>query len=152
GQFNGPRFHSAQWRHDVDCTGKSVAVIGNGASAVQLIPRLAAQVRQLVIFQRTANWIIPKNDHVYTDLERARFAGSEAWTRMYRYGLWAMLESTFLALRRDPLMSWFATQRARRHLESQVSDPTLRKALLPDYPLGAKRILISDDYYPTLAQ
>lgn len=150
GGFQGSWFHSARWRRDVELTGKSMAVIGNAASAVQLIPEVAPRVARLNVFQRSANWILPKNDLAYSERQKARFSRLPALARAYRWLLWFVLEISFPVLRLNPFLQWLVRLRAHRHLETQVADARLRKALVPDYPVGAKRILITDDYYPAL--
>lgn len=150
--FGGPWFHSARWRHDVDLSGKSVAVVGNAASAVQFVPEIARSASHLDVFQRSANWIMPKKDLAYSEREKARFRRFPALAWLYRFLLWAALELWFPVLRSSRILGWLARTRARMHLENQVSDSALRKALTPDYPIGAKRILITDDYYPALVR
>lgn len=150
GTFEGTWFHSARWKSDVNLTGKSVAVIGNAASAVQLVPEIASRAGRLNVFQRSANWILPKKDKAYSESEKARFRRFPALARAYRWLLWFFLEISFPVLRSNPLLQWLVLLRSRHHLETQVVDPRLRKALVPDYPIGAKRILITDDYYPAL--
>src|SRR5690606_15521781 len=86
--FAGPSFHSAQWDHDVALEGKRVAVIGNAASAIQFIPQIAPKVAELTIYQRSANWIIPKPDREYTAIEKAIGAAIPAWTKLYRFAIW----------------------------------------------------------------
>jgi cation diffusion facilitator CzcD-associated flavoprotein CzcO len=151
-QFAGASFHSARWRHDVSLSGRSVAVIGNAASAVQFIPELAKQVAQLTVFQRSPNWMLPKNDRVHTEREIRLFSKVPLLARLYRSCIWLGYEARFPALGGNRVAQRAATFMALRHLESQVPDAVLRKALVPDYPIGAKRILISDDYYPALAR
>lgn len=151
-QFTGVLFHSAQWRHDVDLAGKSVAVIGTGASAIQFVPTLARQAAKLTLFQRSPPWILPKPERLYTG----------AWGRLFRALPWLVTLHRlwiYIALEyRQPMLRGFRPWMAlvermfRQHLEEQVSDPDLRARLTPDYPLGCKRILISDDYYPALQQ
>lgn len=150
GSFEGTWFHSARWRKDVELTGKTMAVIGNAASAVQFIPEVASRVARLNVFQRSANWILPKNDLAYSEREKGRFTRFPALARAYRWLLWFILEFSFPALRLNAFFQWLVRLRARHHLETQVADSELRKALIPDYPVGAKRILITDDYYPAL--
>jgi len=151
-QFRGIALHSARWRHDVDLAGKRVAVIGNAASAIQFIPQIAPQVKRLLVFQRSANWMIPKNDRVYGEDEKRRFARFPLLARLYRWWLWLTYESRFPVFRQEPLMSRALARVAERSMREQVADPALQRALLPDYPIGGKRILISDDYYQALCR
>lgn len=149
-QFAGTWFHSARWRHDHDLAGRRVAVVGTAASAVQIVPRIAPAVRRLHVFQRSPNWMLPKNDRAYTELEKALFRRVPGLARLYRWTIWARHEVGFPAFRGNRLLSRWATRRVMDHLQEQVPDPALRQALIPSYPVGAKRILLSDDYYPAL--
>lgn len=148
--FGGTWFHSARWNREVDLSGKSVAVIGNAASAVQFVPEIAKVVSRLTVFQRSPNWIIPKNDGPYTPAESRFFARFPFFARLYRWLIWFLLESRFPVLKGGFFVTWIVNRMARKHLETQIPDPELRKVLTPSYPVGAKRILITDDYYPAL--
>lgn len=148
--FRGELFHSARWRDDVDLTGKRVAVIGTGASAIQLVPQLADRAR-VTVFQRSAPWIVPRPDRRYSDAERARFAADpEAMNELRDAQFWQG-ESMFAARAGDPEALQDARAEALAHLEAQVPDPHLRALLTPNYEIGCKRRLISSDYYPALA-
>jgi len=149
--FAGPSFHSARWDHGVDLTDKNVAVIGTAASAVQIIPEIAARVRRLYVFQRSPNWVLPKLDYAYSERQLHLFARLPWLARLYRWWLWLSAEIFLLpAIQRRPFLSKRLTQVAEEHLKTQIPDPELRRVLRPDYPIGAKRILITDDYYPAL--
>lgn len=148
-QFGGTLFHSARWDHGHDLSGESVAVIGNAASAIQLVPRIAPVVRKLSVFQRSANWIIPKPDRIYSRLER-KLLQVPFIERLYRDSIYWRLEARFATLGQTNWLRKYAEHLALRHLQEQVPDPELRRALTPDYPIGCKRILISSDYYPAL--
>ncbi len=150
--FAGVTFHSARWRRDVDLRGKRVAVIGNAASAIQFVPQIAPSVERLVIFQRSANWMIAKNDREYGALERWIFTHVALVARLYRWWLWFGYESRFPIFRRNRLLSALVTKYADRALCEHITDPELQRVLVPDYPIGGKRILISDDYYQTLTR
>lgn len=151
-RFAGPAFHSARWDHSVDLAGKRVAVIGNAASAIQFIPHLAAQASEVLVFQRSANYVLPRGNRCYSALERRLFKRSPTLMRLYRYTHFWINESIFPLFVAGNLFRRFSTWVARRKIVSQVADPQLAQRLLPDYPLGCKRILISDDYYQTLVQ
>jgi cation diffusion facilitator CzcD-associated flavoprotein CzcO len=152
-KFSGPRFHSAQWRHDVDLTGKQVAVIGNAASALQFIPQIAKIAKHVTVFQRSANWVLPKQDRPYSRFEQWLSEKMPIITKLYRLRLWLFGELFLYAIMRgNRLMRWWGERETRRYLERSISDPTLRRKLLPDYPIGAKRVLFSDDYYDALAR
>jgi cation diffusion facilitator CzcD-associated flavoprotein CzcO len=150
--FAGVTFHSARWRRDVDLRGKRVAVIGNAASAIQFVPQIATSVERLYVFQRSANWMITKNDREYGALERWIFAHVPLAARLYRWWLWFGYESRFPVFRRNRFFSKIVTQYADRAMREHITDPDLQRALVPDYPIGGKRILISDDYYQALTR
>lgn len=154
-RFPGPRFHSARWDHSVDLAGARVAVVGTGASAVQLLPPLsrsaAATGGEVTLFQRTPAWIVPRGARPYTDAERRRFGRDPQALSALRAELYAQGEDRFASRSGDPAAAAQAEAVARAHLAAQVPDPTLRAALTPDYAFGCKRVLLSDDFYPPLA-
>lgn len=146
--FKGVSFHSSNWRHDQDLAGKRVAAIGVGASAVQYVPHVASQAARLHVFQRTPQYVRERPDGVPAD-KRQWFHDTRLWRRRERRKLWAQFEEGFdmrldPALRTEQELAFFA------YLESQVPDPALRKKLTPDYPLGCKRVLASNEFYPAL--
>ncbi|MEP9361421.1 NAD(P)/FAD-dependent oxidoreductase [Nocardioides sp. CN2-186] len=152
--FAGPAFHSAEWRHDVDLTGKRVAVVGTGASAIQFVPGIVDQVSAMTVFQRSAPYVVPKPDQEYRPRHHRlfrRFPGLLAAERTAWFWLTerfnGALEGTSPITR--PLMA--AIRGAwRLQLRRQVHDPALRRKLVPDYPLGCKRLLFSNAWYPAL--
>ena len=148
--FKGASFHSAEWDHDFDFTGKRVAVIGTGASAIQFVPRIAPQVKQLHLFQRTAPWIIPKRDRPIPRAERALYRRFPSAQRAYRRFIYWALESRVLAFSLEPRIMKLAGRLTRLHIRRQIADPKLRRTVTPNYVMGCKRILISNDYYPAL--
>ncbi|HLX39535.1 MAG TPA: NAD(P)/FAD-dependent oxidoreductase [Ktedonobacteraceae bacterium] len=150
--FEGTLFHSAQWNHDYDLTGKRVAVIGTGASSVQFIPHIRPQVNHLALFQRTPPWIIPRQDHAIPSWQRTLFRILPFTQRFVRTRIYWRQELTALGFVYRPRMMESAMQLARRHLARQVPDPILREKLTPRYTMGCKRILLSDDFYPALTQ
>lgn len=150
--FAGTIFHSARWDHDHDVTGERVAVIGNGASAVQFVPEIVERVATLHQFQQAPNWMLPKPDAPFTEVEIRRFQKIPGWERLHRSSIYAQFESRFAALRRNSRAAKLATDMCTRTIKSQVRDPELRAKLLPDYPVGCKRILISNDYLPALCR
>jgi cation diffusion facilitator CzcD-associated flavoprotein CzcO len=152
GRFRGVSFHSARWRHDVDLRGMNVAVIGNAASAIQFIPQIAPAAKRLFVLQRSANWMIAKNDRAYSEREKRLFARFSALARLYRWWLWLTYEMRFPVFRQNAFMSRKIGELAQRNMRELVPDPELQRALVPDYPVGGKRILISDDYYQTLGR
>ncbi len=148
-RFEGEMFHTAEWRHDVDLAGKKVAVIGTGASAVQVVPSIAPTVGDLTVFQRSAAWVFPRLTRDISDRRRALFRRLPFLMRLYRSYLWFMMDVLgILALRRDGALKTQLKNAALKHLEEQVSDPELRARLTPDYEPGCKRRCISDDYLP----
>ena len=146
--FNGEYFHSAEWRHDVDLTGKRVASIGNAASAVQYVPLIAPKVDHLTVFQRSANWIMPRNQIVFSAEQLDAY---ERRPHLFesRKSLHAFRESGFERTRMGSSAQQEGKSLALAHLHRQVPDPVLRE-LTPDYEYACKRILRSDDYYPAL--
>ncbi|MCW2820115.1 MAG: putative monooxygenase [Marmoricola sp.] len=147
--FGGAVFHSSRWDHDVDLTGKRVAVVGTGASAIQFVPAIQPDVARLTLFQRTAPWVMPRHDRPIGALEK-RLLGLVPPLHLLRRGrIWAQRELTVLGFRHPALMKG-AERTARQHLEEQVGDPVLREKLTPGYRLGCKRILISNDYLRAL--
>jgi cation diffusion facilitator CzcD-associated flavoprotein CzcO len=149
--FEGKTFHSAQWHHDYDLAGKRVAVIGTGASAIQFIPQIAPKVAHLDVFQRTPPWILPKPDRALRSWERRLFERVPGTQRFYRTVIYFFQESAVLGFRNPRLMR-LGESLAKRHLERQVPDPEMRRALTPDYTIGCKRTLVSSDYYPALTR
>ncbi len=148
--FQGKRFHSARWDHSYDLAGKRVAVIGTGASSIQLVPELAKTVDRLYVHQRTAPWVVPKQDRVMTDRERWAFEHVPGAHWLRRSALYWLLESRVLAFAYSQKIHELGEKMARKHLDHQVRDPALRAKLRPNYKLGCKRVLISNDYYPAL--
>jgi cation diffusion facilitator CzcD-associated flavoprotein CzcO len=149
--FQGKAFHSARWEHDYDLTGRRVAVVGTGASAIQFVPQIQPQVASLHVFQRTPPWIIPRHDRALSRLEHRLFRRFPAAQRAARYSIYLFRE-LFLLVFRNFWLAGQVERLARRHLERSVPDAKLRAKLLPDYSIGCKRILISNDYLPALAR
>ena len=150
-KFRGIQFHSARWNREADLSGKRIGVIGNAASAVQFIPEIAPAAGRLTIFQRSANWMIPRGDRAYSELEKWLFANIPGWVALYRFWLWVRGEIfLYPVMRRRPWASRATKDAALKHIEDTVADPALRAVLTPDYPIGGKRILIHDDFYPAL--
>ena len=148
--FSGTVFHSASWRHDCNLAGKRVAVIGTGASAAQLVPEIAPRVRQLDLYQRTAAWITPRSDAAIPDRAQRLLARWSWLHRALRNAVYWALELRGLGFTLTPKAMRLRERQARRHLARQVADPELRSRLTPDYQMGCKRVLLSDDFYPSL--
>jgi cation diffusion facilitator CzcD-associated flavoprotein CzcO len=151
-RFEGRAFHSADWDHDYDFAGKRVAVIGTGASSIQFVPKLAKQAAHLDLFQRTPPWIVPKPDRKITRVERFLFRRLPFLQNLYRQSIYWRLEARVIGFAKRPEGLKLAEQVARFHIRRQISDPKLRRKVTPDYRLGCKRVLISNDYYPALGR
>ncbi|MEH3048497.1 flavin-containing monooxygenase [Sphingomonas adhaesiva] len=155
--FAGTMFHAAQWPDGLDLTGKRVGVVGSAASAVQLIPEVAKVAGHLTVFQRTPNWVVPRNDQAVTPEAKALMATNIDVAMKLGASQRAMIfdqADTFSwqAFQWTPEGRAAFTRTALDHLAAQVADPALRAKLTPDYPVGCKRILICDDFYPTLCR
>jgi cation diffusion facilitator CzcD-associated flavoprotein CzcO len=151
-RFRGAKFHSARWDHGVALAGRRVGVVGNAASAIQFVPEVAREAGHLTVFQRSANWMLPRRDRVYSEREKRLFARHPWLARLMRWWIWAVFELQWPVFRRNRFMASRYEKLARRSLAEQVADLRLRQALVPDYPIGGKRILISDDYYAALGR
>ncbi|HYN85019.1 MAG TPA: NAD(P)/FAD-dependent oxidoreductase [Pyrinomonadaceae bacterium] len=149
--FEGRAFHSARWDHAFDLSGKRVAVMGTGASAIQFVPAIQPEVAKLYVFQRTAPWIVPRRDRPLREGERRLFRRFPAAQLAQRGAVYALRELLGFAFRRPGAMKYFEWL-ALRQLQRQVPDPALRARLKPDYTIGCKRILISNDYLPALTR
>ena len=151
--FRGAQFHSAQWDHGVALDGKSVAVIGNAASATQFVPVVAARAARLTVFQRSANWVSRKLDRRYTEREKAFMRRFPFTRRLARLKIYLRNELlVFPALKGNRLCQWLLRQACLAYLNSTVKDTALRRKLLPDYPVGAKRVLVVEGYYEALVR
>lgn len=150
--FAGPAFHSSCWDHGVPLAGKRVAVIGTGASATQFIPAIAGQVKELLVFQRSPAWLKPRGDRGYPEWRRRLFRHLPLAMRLHRALIYAKYESRALAFTRfKGMMELAVGQPFRQMLARDVADPALRARLTPGYPIGCKRVLLSDDYLASLA-
>lgn len=150
--FEGTLFHTARWRHDYDLTGKRVAVIGTGASAIQVVPQIQPLAAHLSLFQRTPPWIVPRGDHPIADWKHRLYHALPVAQYLARTRLYWQHEFMAPGLVYGSDIMNAATRLAQRHLEKQVADPVLRAKLTPHYAMGCKRILVSDDYYPALTR
>ncbi|GAA4809823.1 flavin-containing monooxygenase [Nocardioides caeni] len=148
--FAGEVFHSARWNHDVDLKGKRVAVIGTGASAVQIVPELQKVVGHLDVYQRTPNWIIPRNERAFTALEKAVFRHVPGAQRLVRSAVYGTLEARVPAFARFPQLMRAVEMQGKKNIAKGIEDPELRAKVTPDYRAGCKRILISNKWYPAL--
>ncbi|HEX6076514.1 MAG TPA: NAD(P)/FAD-dependent oxidoreductase [Micromonosporaceae bacterium] len=150
--FQGDVFHSANWNHDHDLTGRRVAVVGTGSSAVQLVPEIAPKVARLVLFQRTPAWVLGHTNRRITKPERWAYRTIPGAQRLVRGWVYWSRELLVLGMGFRPGLLNVIERMARRHLRRQVPDPELRRKLTPNYRVGCKRILLSNDYYPTLTR
>jgi len=148
--FAGTKFHSARWDTSYDFRGKRVIVVGNGASAVQFVPEIAPHCEHLTVLQRSPGYVIPRKDKPYSGWQKWLFRHVPFLRWLYRWFIYWTLESRFSALFLGSMMGVIVRWIALRHLRKQVADPALRAALTPSYPVGCKRIIISDDWYPAL--
>lgn len=148
--FQGETFHTARWNHDVDLTGKRVAIIGTGASAIQVIPELRKVAGHVDVYQRTAPWIVPRNERKYTGVEKLLFHKVPAVQKAYRAAIYASLEARVPGFTLQPKILTPAKLAALANIRIGIKDPELRKAVTPDFAIGCKRILISNAYYPAL--
>ena len=146
--FGGRVVHSQQWPRDLELEGRRVAVVGTGASAAQLVPEIARKARHLTVFQRTPAWIIPRRDRAIGPLRRRLFQRFPFLLSTARFLLWARNEMRVPALMRWHWMAAGHRWLANRHRRRQVEDPGLREKLRPDYDIGCKRVILSDDFYP----
>ncbi|KXU36893.1 4-hydroxyacetophenone monooxygenase [Ventosimonas gracilis] len=148
--FAGAAFHTACWRRDVTLKGKRVAVIGSGASAVQLVPQIAPQVAKLALFQRSAPYVLPKPDRRYRPWEQALWRHVPFSQTLARWLQYVEHEARVPAFSHLPALMKVPQWQFRRYLARQVQSTELRQKLTPNYPMGCKRILLANDYYPAL--
>jgi len=151
-EFPGPVIHSAKWDHSVDLAGKRVAVVGTGASAVQVVPEVQRVAESIVLFQRTPAWILPHPNRVITEGERRVFRRFPSIQKAVRFGLYCFFEMGALGLTRRPPLTNGLKRIALRYLEREVKDPDKRRMLTPDYQPGCKRLLPSKDFLKAVDQ
>lgn len=150
--FQGASFHTAQWDHNYDHKGKRVAVVGTGASAIQVVPGIAADVQHLCLFQRTPAWVVPRRDRTIKPWEHKLFAKWPITQWLYREQIYWANEIRALAFVKYPGVLGIPEILAKRHIRKAIKDKELADALTPKYTLGCKRVLKSDDYYPAIAR
>lgn len=152
--YSGPVFHTANWDHSVELEGRNIACVGNAASAIQLIPEVAKVAKKLTVYHRSPNWIIDKGDRPYSRLEKWIGKTFPSFAKLYRasiwcqgeYGLWPAIQGKKL---QGAVLRW---QHEKKLKKSFPDDPEMRAKLTPDYPIGARRILLSDTYIEALAR
>jgi cation diffusion facilitator CzcD-associated flavoprotein CzcO len=149
--FTGPRFHSARWDHGIDLAGKTIAVIGTGASSIQFVPELQKIAARVSVFQRSAPWILPRADAATSDLRRSLFSRVPLLQRASRRWIFTRAEAQFAGFRYARVGKLIESL-ALRYLRSAVEDPALRAKLTPTFRLGCKRVLISSAFYRAIAK
>ena len=149
-EFEGTLFHSARWNHDHDLTGERVALLGTGATAIQIAPRIQPQVAQLTVFQRTPPWIMPHTDREIGERQKRLYSAMPQLQTLARGAIYGLREAYVLGMVYDPRIMKLWEAIARAHLRRQVKDTALREKLTPDYRIGCKRVLLSDDWYPAI--
>ncbi|ROS78422.1 NAD(P)/FAD-dependent oxidoreductase [Cellulomonas sp. PhB143] len=149
-RFRGTIMHSARWDASHDLTGERVASIGTGASAIQYVPRIVDQVGELLVFQRSAPWIMPHDKRPTTPEERERYRTNPRAQKIDRAKVYVSKELLVAGFAKQPKIMKVLSRLSTKHMESQVADPTLREALTPDFTLGCKRIVPSNEWYPAL--
>ncbi len=149
--FGGPLFHTAEWDHSVDLRGKRVAVVGTGASAIQVIPAIQPEVAHLDVYQRSAPWVLPRDQHPFSEKQRRRYRRFPLLLRADRAKIYWTHEALVPGITRWQRLNRPIERQGRRHLAKSVDDPVLREKLTPRFGVFCKRILISNDYYPAMA-
>ncbi len=151
--FAGQSFHAAQWPDIRDFSGKSVAVVGNAASAVQLVPEVAKTAERLTVYQRSPNWCLPKMNREYSKFEHWLAEKMPSIARLYRMNIWCMGEfGMYPMIRGRWPFTAIGEYVSKRQLRQIVKDDALREKLIPDYPIGAKRVLFATEYFEALVR
>jgi cation diffusion facilitator CzcD-associated flavoprotein CzcO len=150
--FEGPVFHTARWRHDVDLRGMRVAVVGTGCSAIQVVPAIQPLVGRLDVYQRSPGWTVAKNDRAYSDLERRLFRRFPALHRLDRAAIFLGHEIGAAAMTRHTWLSPLLRMVGRRQIRRAIADPELRRKVTPTDEFGCKRVMLTDDWYPALTR
>jgi cation diffusion facilitator CzcD-associated flavoprotein CzcO len=155
-RFEGTMFHSARWDHSHDLAGQRIAVIGTGASAVQFVPEIAPVAGHITVFQRSAPWVLPRDDRPAPQWRRSLYRRLPFMQRLHRWRVYArqeMLAAAFIGRGRTAqALALRIKDGVRDHIAASITDPATREALLPNYEPGCKRLLIANDWYPTLAR
>jgi cation diffusion facilitator CzcD-associated flavoprotein CzcO len=150
--FDGPAFHTAQWRHDVELAGKRVAVVGTGCSAIQVVPAIQPVVERVDVYQRSPGWTFPKMDFAYSERTQRLFERLPVLQRIDRAAIFAFMELGAAGMTRHPWLLGPFRAAARRQIKTAISDPELRRKVTPTDELGCKRLMLTDQWYPTLAE
>jgi cation diffusion facilitator CzcD-associated flavoprotein CzcO len=150
--FSGPAFHTAEWRHDVDLAGRRVAVVGSGCSAIQVVPAIQPLVARVDVYQRSPGWTLPKMDFAYSQRARRLFARFPALQRLDRAAVFYSQELGAAALTRHRWLLPLVRAAARRQITKTIEDPELLRKVIPADEVGCKRIMLTDEWYPTLTE
>ncbi len=150
--FEGTTFHTARWDHDHDVRGRNVAVVGTGASAIQTVPRIQPLAKHVTVFQRTAPWVVPHRDRPISSFEHRLYRRFPSLQRVVRSAVYVSRELLVPGLVYRPKLMNAVQRMAEGHLAKQVPDEALRAKLTPDYVIGCKRILPSNQWYPAITQ
>ena len=151
-RFEGTVFHSARWNHQQPLTGKRVAVIGTGCSAIQIVPAIQPHVGQMTVFQRTAGWVLPRFDRDVTKLERRLFRAVPALQKLPRVGQCLYRDLLFLQIMHRRSVRVALEALAKAFIRRSIKNPGLRAKVTPSFEFGCKRLMISNDWYPALNQ
>jgi cation diffusion facilitator CzcD-associated flavoprotein CzcO len=150
--FEGPAFHTGQWRHDVDLAGKRVAVVGSGCSAIQTVPAIQPIVDHLDVYQRSPGWTIPKMDYAYSERAQRLFERFPVLQRADRAAIFAFLELGSAGMTKHRWLLAPFQALGRHQINKAIDDPELRRKVTPTDVLGCKRLMLTDDWYPTLTR
>jgi cation diffusion facilitator CzcD-associated flavoprotein CzcO len=150
--FEGMTFHSARWDHSWSQEGRRIAVIGTGASAIQFVPHVQKSAERLLVFQRTATWVLPRVDRAISPIQHKAYARFPLVQKAARAAIYVGRESHIVGFRYNPRLMKVAQKLALHNLTKAIADPVLRDKLTPTFTLGCKRVLLSNTYYPALAQ
>ena len=148
--FAGHSFHSAEWDHRYELSGRRVAVIGTGASAVQFVPEIAREVEHLTVFQRTGNWFMPRRNRPYPTAMKAAIARMPWLQEMRRRFVFQYTEGLTMTIRNPRTLGRIAALRSAAFMRSQLRDPDIRRRVWPDYQFGCKRVIFSSYFLPAL--
>ncbi len=151
-EFKGIMAHTANWDDKIDLRGKVVAVVGSGASAIQVVPAVQPLVKELKVFQRTPSWVIPKLDYEYSELEKSIYRNFPIVQKLRRYAIYGITELLATAIVWDTPMTDLMEYFCKKQIDAAIKDPELKRKVTPNYRLGKTRMLISNDWYPTLAK
>jgi cation diffusion facilitator CzcD-associated flavoprotein CzcO len=151
-RFAGPMFHTARWRHDIDLSGRRVAVIGSGASGIQVVPELAKQVGRLTVFQRTASWVLPRHDRPSSRLATWAVRSLPGLGRLLRLSEFWAAELRAIPLFWNPKLLVHGQRKTKAFLKRCIKERQIRRKLIPQYTMGCKRILSSNEYYPAMTR